>query len=109
MHHFLPDAALGSPGRRRVTPRMARLIPELGTAVPFRRAVRILGFPVPGIQPVIVWAKVRGAGEQAYARLFADEKRIGACWGPAGAKWLGCLFGGTGPPLLKVSMPGDIG
>jgi hypothetical protein len=44
---------------------MARLVPELGPAMPFRRAVRILGFPAPGIQPVTVWAKIGGAGEQA--------------------------------------------
>jgi hypothetical protein len=64
-YRFLLDKALRLPERQRVTPRMTRLILELGTEMPFRRAARILGFLVPGIQPMTVWAKVQEAGEQA--------------------------------------------
>lgn len=37
-YHFLLDEALGLPRRQRVTPRMANLMLELGTEMPYRRA-----------------------------------------------------------------------
>lgn len=64
-YRFLLDEALGLAARRRITPRMKRLILDLGTEMPFRRAARILDFLVAGIHPMTVWSEVRDAGEQA--------------------------------------------
>lgn len=64
-YRFLLDEALGLPERQRVTPRMTRLILELGTEMPFRPAARVMGFLVPGIHWMTVWARVRDAGAQA--------------------------------------------
>jgi hypothetical protein len=64
-YRFLLDEALGIPERRRVTPRVTRLILELGTEMPFRRAARVMGFLVPGIHWMTIWSKVQDAGEKA--------------------------------------------
>ncbi len=64
-YRFLLDEALGIPERQRVTPRMTRMILELGTEMPFRRAARVMGFLVPGIHWMTVWSKVQDAGEKA--------------------------------------------
>lgn len=64
-YQFLLDEALGLEARRRLSPRMAKLILELGTEVPFRRAARVLNFLVPDLSVMTVWSEAQRAGKEA--------------------------------------------
>lgn len=64
-HHFLLDETLGLRARERVSPRLTKLLLELGTEMPFRRAAQVLDYIVPGVSAMTVWQATRSAGVNA--------------------------------------------
>lgn len=64
-HHFLLDETLGLKARERVSQRLTKLLIELGTEMPFRRAAQVLDHIVPGVSAMTVWQAIRSAGVHA--------------------------------------------
>lgn len=90
---FLLDQALGLGRNERLSPRMLELAVELGTEMPFRRASHILGYLVPGVSAMTVWAAVQESGSRAAARAQALRASVfekGEL--PAGTKEISQLF-----------------
>ncbi|MGI6406413.1 MAG: ISLre2 family transposase [Syntrophaceticus sp.] len=72
-HHFLLDESLGLVPRRRISPRLERMMLEMGTETTFRKASNTLEYLVPGISHATVWDEVQRAG--ARAKQEAEEKQ----------------------------------
>ncbi|MGB4504112.1 MAG: ISLre2 family transposase, partial [Syntrophaceticus sp.] len=78
-NHFLLDEALGLSPRSRVSPRLERMMLDLGTETTFRKASNTLEYLVPGISHITVWNEIQRAGakakqetEERQAELFED-------------------------------------
>lgn len=71
--HFLLDESLGLVPRRRISPRLERMMLDMGTETTFRRASNTLEYLVPGISHMTVWNEVQRAG--AIAKQEAEEKQ----------------------------------
>lgn len=72
-NHFLLDETLGLMSRRRVSPRLERMMLDMGTETTFRKASNILEYLVPGISHMTVWNEIQRAG--AIAKQEAEEKQ----------------------------------
>lgn len=72
-NHFLLDETLGLMPRRRVSPRLERMMLDMGTETTFRKASNILEYLVPGISHMTVWNEIQRAG--AIAKQEAEEKQ----------------------------------
>lgn len=70
---YLLDETLGIMPRQRLSSRISKLAIELGTEVSYRRAARIMGYMVPGVTPMSIWAEVQRAGKRA--QVEAEENR----------------------------------
>lgn len=70
---FLLDEALGLAPRKRVSPRLERMMLDMGTDTTFRKASTVLEYLVPGVSPMTVWSEVQRAG--ARAKKEAEEVR----------------------------------
>lgn len=78
-NHFLLDETLGLIPRSRVSPRLERMMLDLGTETTFRKASNTLEYLVPGISHMTVWNETQRAGakakqetEERQAELFED-------------------------------------
>lgn len=70
---FLLDETLGLTPRKRVSPRLERMMLDMGTETTFRKASTVLEYLVPGISAMTVWSEVQRAG--AMAKKEAEEIR----------------------------------
>ena len=70
---FLLDETLGLEPRKRISPRLERMMLEMGTETTFRKASTLLEYLVPGVSHMTVWSEVQRAG--ARAKKEAEEIR----------------------------------
>lgn len=70
---FLLDETLGLAPRRRVSPRLKKMMLDMGTDTTFRKASTVLEYMVPGVSHMTVWSEVQRAG--ARAKKEAEEVR----------------------------------
>lgn len=64
---FMLDQTLGWEEKRRLTPRLEKLVVELGVEMPFRRAAIIASYLTPGVSAMKVWEATKSAGDMAAA------------------------------------------
>ena len=70
---YLLDETLGIESRKRVSPRLSKMMLEMGVEMPFRKAAALMEYLVPGLSAMKVWNEVQRAG--AKAKEEAEELR----------------------------------
>ncbi|MGI6467993.1 MAG: UPF0236 family transposase-like protein [Syntrophomonadaceae bacterium] len=61
---------------RRVSPRLSKMMLEMGVEMPFRKAARLLEYLVPGVSTMTVWNEVKQSGEKAKKEAEEITKRV---------------------------------
>ena len=62
---FLLDETLGLAPRKRISPRLEKMMLDMGTETTFRKASTLLEYLVPGVSHMTVWSEVQRAGARA--------------------------------------------
>lgn len=75
-NRFLLDETLGLATSRRVSPRLSKMMLEMGVEMPFRKAARLLEYLVPGVSTMTVWNEVKQSGEKAKKEAEEITKRV---------------------------------
>jgi len=73
---YLLDEALGIEPSKRVSPRLNKMMLEMGVEMPFRKAAVLIGYLVPGISAMSVWHEVQRCGEKAKQEAEEIKRRI---------------------------------
>jgi hypothetical protein len=75
-NRLLLDETLGLATSKRVSPRLSKMMLEMGIEMPFRKAARLLEYLVPGVSAMTVWNEVKQSGERAKQEAEETTKRV---------------------------------
>jgi Uncharacterised protein family (UPF0236). len=73
---YLLDETLGIESRKRVSPRLSKMMLEMGVEMPFRKAAALMEYLVPGLSAMRIWNEVQRAGAKAKQEAKEIRRRV---------------------------------
>ncbi|NLU49556.1 MAG: ISLre2 family transposase [Syntrophomonadaceae bacterium] len=73
---YLLDETLGIEPSKRVSPRLNKIMLEMGVEMPFRKAAVLIEYLVPGVSAMSVWHEVQRSGAKAKQEAEEITRRI---------------------------------